>query len=163
MAKRKKYMAYGSNLNQKQMKFRCPTAKVIGIGEVKGYELLFKGSPYGAFATIEPKEGAKVPVLIWEVGPEDENSLDRYEGYPKHYGKEMLPVDTVNGVENVMVYIMTEGRNIGMPSEFYLDVIKEGYREAGFDIEILKASVEHCKELMKETDYEMEIPWVQHM
>ncbi|MBO5160262.1 MAG: gamma-glutamylcyclotransferase, partial [Lachnospiraceae bacterium] len=73
MAKRKKYMAYGSNLNQKQMKFRCPTAKVIGIGEVKGYELLFKGSPYGAFATIEPKEGAKVPVLIWEVGPEDEN------------------------------------------------------------------------------------------
>ena len=163
MAKRKKYMAYGSNLNLKQMKFRCPTAKVIGIGEVKGYELLFKGSPYGAFATIEPKEGAKVPVLIWEVGPEDENSLDRYEGYPKHYGKEMLPVDTVNGVENVMVYIMTEGRNIGMPSEFYLDVIKEGYREAGFDIEILNASVEHCKELMKETDYEMEIPWVQHM
>lgn len=163
MAKRKKYMAYGSNLNLKQMKFRCPTAKVIGIGEVKGYELLFKGSPYGAFATIEPKEGAKVPVLIWEVGPEDENNLDRYEGYPKHYGKEMLPVDTVNGVENVMVYIMTEGQNIGMPSEFYLDVIKEGYREAGFDIEILNASVEHCKELMKETDYEMEIPWVQHM
>lgn len=163
MAKRKKYMAYGSNLNLKQMKFRCPTAKVIGIGEVKGYELLFKGSPYGAFATIEPKEGAKVPVLIWEVGPEDENNLDRYEGYPKHYGKEILPVDTVNGVENVMVYIMTEGRNIGMPSEFYLDVIKEGYREAGFDIEILNASVEHCKELMKETDYEMVIPWVQHM
>lgn len=30
------YVAYGSNLNLTQMAFRCPTAKVVGKGEVKG-------------------------------------------------------------------------------------------------------------------------------
>ena len=48
------YVAYGSNLNFKQMKHRCPTAKLYGIGTVYGYELQFKGSPASAFATIAP-------------------------------------------------------------------------------------------------------------
>ena len=56
------YVAYGSNLNFKQMKHRCPTAKLYGIGTVYGYELQFKGSPASAFATIMPKEGTSVPV-----------------------------------------------------------------------------------------------------
>ena len=39
------YLAYGSNMNQTQMAFRCPTAEVVGTGELKGYELLFRGVP----------------------------------------------------------------------------------------------------------------------
>lgn len=41
MEKRKKYIAYGSNLNLEQMARRCPTAKVIGAGEIRDHELLF--------------------------------------------------------------------------------------------------------------------------
>ena len=40
----KYYIAYGSNMNLKQMAERCPTAERIGIGKVKNYELQFKGS-----------------------------------------------------------------------------------------------------------------------
>ena len=36
MEKRKKYIAYGSNLNLEQMARRCPTAKVIGAGTKEG-------------------------------------------------------------------------------------------------------------------------------
>ena len=43
MEKRKKYIAYGSNLNLEQMARRCPTAKVIGAGEIRDHELLFRG------------------------------------------------------------------------------------------------------------------------
>lgn len=50
------YIAYGSNLNLRQMKMRCPTAKVMGTAVIKNYELLFKGSLTGAYLTIEPKE-----------------------------------------------------------------------------------------------------------
>lgn len=39
MEKRKKYIAYGSNLNLEQMARRCPTAKVIGAGEIRDHEL----------------------------------------------------------------------------------------------------------------------------
>ncbi len=40
MAKRY-YIAYGSNLNIRQMRMRCPSARVIGTSDIAGYELLF--------------------------------------------------------------------------------------------------------------------------
>ena len=51
---KKLYIAYGSNLNLKQMKYRCPTAKLVGKGIVENYELQFKGMPHCSYATIAP-------------------------------------------------------------------------------------------------------------
>ena len=135
MEKRKKYIAYGSNLNLEQMARRCPTAKVIGAGEIRDHELLFRGYPKSAVATVEPKKGASVPVLIWEIGPEDERNLDIYEGQME------------NSSESIMAYTMNEGREIGTPSVHYLETITTGYLEAGFDVNRLFESVSHCKEL----------------
>ena len=56
----KLYVAYGSNLNIKQMGWRCPTAKVIGIGKILDYKLTFRH-----VATIEPSEKSEVPVAVW--------------------------------------------------------------------------------------------------
>ena len=53
----RRYIAYGSNLNRAQMALRCPDAKVVGTGEIKDYELLFRGNRNGAVATVEPKKG----------------------------------------------------------------------------------------------------------
>ena len=77
----RRYIAYGSNLNRAQMALRCPDAKVVGTGEIKDYELLFRGNRNGAVGTVEPKKGESVPVLIWEISPRDEFNLDRYEGF----------------------------------------------------------------------------------
>ena len=76
------YIAYGSNLNISQMRMRCPGARIIGTSVIEDYQLLFKGSKTGSYLTIEPMEGAEVPVVIWEVTETDEKALDRYEGYP---------------------------------------------------------------------------------
>ncbi len=54
---KKLYIAYGSNMDEEQMAFRCPTATLVGTAIVEGYELIFKGSRTGSYATIEPKEG----------------------------------------------------------------------------------------------------------
>ena len=58
--KKKLYIAYGSNMDTGQMAFRCPSAKFIGISEINGYELLFKGSRTGSYATIEKKVDSNV-------------------------------------------------------------------------------------------------------
>ena len=108
MERRKKYIAYGSNLNLGQMARRCPTARVIGKGEIKDHELLFRGGSLSAVATVEPKAGSSVPVLIWEISPRDEFNLDRYEGYPRLYGKEMLEVELDGKREKMMAYTMTD-------------------------------------------------------
>ena len=50
---KKYYIAYGSNLNVQQMKFRCPTARVVGTSVIRNYELLYKGSKTGSYLTIE--------------------------------------------------------------------------------------------------------------
>ena len=69
--KSKLYIAYGSNLNLEQMKFRCPTAKLVGKGVVENYELQFKGMPHCSYATITPCSGKSVPVALWELQPRD--------------------------------------------------------------------------------------------
>ena len=72
---KKLYIAYGSNLNLKQMKYRCPTAKLVGKGVVENYELQFKGMPHCSYATIAPCIGKSVPVALWSFSREMKNFL----------------------------------------------------------------------------------------
>ena len=152
---RRYYIAYGSNLNVQQMRFRCPSARIIGTAEVPDYRLLFKGSKTGAYLTIEPSKGQSVPVAVWEVTGDDERALDRYEGFPAFYYKAemMLPITGIKSgkvrTRTVFVYIMHEDRQAGIPSKYYVDVCREGYDAFGFDqgklTEALRFSAEEAK------------------
>jgi gamma-glutamylcyclotransferase (GGCT)/AIG2-like uncharacterized protein YtfP len=144
------YIAYGSNLNLQQMAFRCPTAKVIGASKIKDYELLFRGGRRGSVATIEPLKGGHVPVLLWELKEKDLQALDRYEGYPHFYRKEILDVELNGKTISAMVYIMNDGHPFGAPSDYYLNTILEGYESAGFDTEVLEQAVEKSIRLAEE-------------
>ena len=133
------YLAYGSNLNIAQMQFRCPEATVVGTAVIPDYELLFKGSLTGAYLTIEPKQGAQVPVGVWEVSLADEFRLDRYEGFPNFYYKKdiRLPVADIRTgktkLHDGFVYVMHEDRKLGIPTDMYVRTCIEGYRDFGFD------------------------------
>ena len=115
------YLAYGSNLNINQMRFRCPTARLIGTAVIKDYGLLFRGSKTGSYLTIEPKQGASVPVAVWTIEKEDEDALDRYEGYPGFYKKTELPVELEEGTQTAMVYVMNDEAKgkFRLPAEYY--------------------------------------------
>lgn len=139
------YIAYGSNLNLPQMERPCQTATVAGKSEIKGYELLFRG-----VATVEPKEGESVPVLLWNIEPRDEAALDRYEGWPHLYRKKMMEVELEGEMVSAMVYVMNNGRYFGMPSQYYCDVIKEGYITAGFDTDVLEKALDRTEELLEQ-------------
>ncbi len=145
---RKLYAAYGSNLNMAQMEYRCPDATVYSTAELKDHELLFRGSPHSAVATIEPKEGSSVPILLWEISAKDERNLNRYEGWPTLYGKEQKDFQLESGeTVSAMVYVMTPGHEMGSPSGYYYATIEEGYQDCGFDTAILEQAREHSEEL----------------
>lgn len=136
---KKYYIAYGSNLNLPQMRMRCPNARIIGTSIIDDYQLLFKGSKTGSYLTIEPKEGGKVPVVVWEVTESDEVALNRYEGYPTFYYKKTMTLD-VKGIrtgkirkKEAFVYIMHEERKLGNPSSYYVRTCLNGYQTFGFD------------------------------
>ena len=162
--KRKLYLAYGSNLSEEQMAYRCPDATIVGRAVVNDYELLFKGSKTGSYATIEPKKGGKVPVLVWSITPKDEARLDMYEGFPTFYYKKDLQVEIESldqeplGAEKAMVYIMDEKRPFGIPSKLYYGVLHNGYKDFGFDLEILEHGLmKSCKAMYKGTAPKKEV------
>jgi len=143
---RRIYLAYGSNMNMAQMAQRCPDAKVLGTARLLGWRLLFRGAKDCAFATIEPHRGSTVPVLLWEISPNDERRLDRYEGWPMHYFKQDLTV-TLGGKEtSAMAYIMTEGRPLGLPCPWYLATIREGYKDCRLSFATLKKALDDSQE-----------------
>lgn len=124
----KYYLAYGSNLNKRQMKKRCPDAVPVGSCVVSDYELLFR-----AYATIEPKPGASVQCGIWKISAEDEKHLDVYEGYPSLYVKQDFRVKVKGKTVTAMAYVMANGvRPLSPPSTGYLMTIMEGYHD--FDL-----------------------------
>lgn len=143
--KKNYYIAYGSNLHTGQMFYRCPKAIVIGTAELKDWRLTFKGKESKNYATIEPCEGFKVPVAIWEITDEDEISLDRYEGFPEMYFKQTMKVDVNNKEVEAIVYIMNTDATVGYTSNFYIETLRYGYHKFRFDMSILDEALNRCK------------------
>lgn len=141
-----KYIAYGSNLNMAQMAVRCPGAKVIGSGYLNNWELIYRGSKTGSYATIRRKKGSIVPIGLWEVSEKNEKALDRYEGYPTFYTKENVYVTMQDGSKRKgMVYIMRRNAKPGRPSDYYVSVCRKGYRDFYLDEAYLNQSLEFNK------------------
>ncbi|MCH3958038.1 MAG: gamma-glutamylcyclotransferase [Selenomonas sp.] len=136
--KKKIYVAYGSNMDLAQMAHRCPQAELLGQGMMKDWQLLFKGSQTGSYATVERRRGYTVPVLLWQISKADENRLDVYEGFPDFYYKKTVKVETEHGSTKGMVYIMHEERKLGSPTARYYDVLERAYKAFDFDIQILQ-------------------------
>lgn len=142
---KKYYIAYGSNMDERQMAVRCRDAVLTGTGFIQGYELLFKGSLTGCYATIESKEQSRVPVTVWTISKADEKRLDRYEGFPTFYYKKDIEVQMKDGTITGLVYIMHEDRHCGMPFPWYYEQMDRDYRKFGFDRSILKKALEASK------------------
>ena len=144
--KSKLYIAYGSNLNLRQMAIRCPAAKPVGTAMLKGWQLTFRG-----VATLEPDEKAETPIGIWAITPQDEIALDRYEGFPRLYRKESIPVEIKGKPVTAMIYLMNDGMPC-LPSKWYLDAIAQGYEDVGLDTVHLTRALEHTRERMYKTE-----------
>ena len=107
---------------------------------IKTSELPSRGT---GFAPVAPKKGSTVHGLVWKITPNCEQSLDRYEGYPRHYTKETVTVKDAAGAEiPVMVYIMAEPycRQPALPSPYYYRVIQRGFEANGLPVESLQAA-----------------------
>ena len=142
----KYYLAYGSNLNKEQMAHRCPGAEPIGAALINDYELVFRRG----YLTIEPHEGAAVPVGIWRISDENEKALDRYEGFPKFYRKEYFNIPfwmpgNKGENEHCLAYIMQDGHPLEVPSDYYFYTVLQGYRDFDIDRAPLIAAYERVK------------------
>ncbi|MEG0579487.1 MAG: gamma-glutamylcyclotransferase family protein, partial [Niameybacter sp.] len=63
----------------------------MGTATLYDYRLTFRGSSRGV-ANIESFPDRMVPVVLWEITEACEEELDRYEGYPSLYEKQIIEV-----------------------------------------------------------------------
>tara|TARA_Y100001970_G_scaffold282550_1_gene395600 strand:- start:11371 stop:11775 length:405 start_codon:yes stop_codon:yes gene_type:complete len=129
------YFAYGSNLNHFQMKRRCKDSVFLKKFDLKGYKLNFR-SKYRA-ADIDKKKNSLVTGALFEISKSDEKKLDVYEDYPILYKK--LYFKYYN--KTVMTYIMVRKTKFMYPTERYLNVIKQGYKDCRLDKKYLKKAL----------------------
>ena len=154
MENKQLYIAYGSNINLEQMAYRCPHSKVLGISEIKDFELEFRG-----VATIVPNKGAAVPVLIWKLDERDLSTLNQYEGWPRLYRQEKMEFELNGKTFEGMAYLMNYGK-IAPPSQEYYNTILQGYRENGLDESFLQKSLENSLQMdfaVEEIDEDFDI------
>ena len=125
------YFAYGSNLNLFQMKRRCKDSAFLKKYDLKGYKLNFR-SKYRA-ADIEKSKNSIVPGALFEISKSDEKKLDVYEDYPILYKK--LYFKYYN--KTVMTYIMVNKTEFRYPTERYLNLVKQVYKDCKLNFNYL--------------------------
>lgn len=126
------YFAYGSNLNKKQMRTRCPDSRPLFTAVLPNYKLVFTGWSRewrGGKASIKSLRGEKVRGAIYEAG---ELCLRKLDGYEAGYARMNVTVfDEDNEPHQAITYIKSGQIEETSPSEEYGTVIRQGYRDWG--------------------------------
>ncbi len=129
------YFAYGSNLNHFQMKRRCKDSLFLKKMNLKDFKLTFR-SKYRA-ADIEKNKDSLVPGGLFEISKSDEKKLDVYEDYPTLYKKHYFYYYG----KKVMTYTMNKKTPFRYPTERYLNIVKQGYKDCKLNLKFLKKAL----------------------
>lgn len=141
------YFAYGSNLDRRQMRSRCASARVEACAVLPNHALAFGGFSHrwgGAVATVVPTRGAQVEGLLYRLKPAELRLLDRHEGHPFVYERVSVLVEDERGRrQRAQVYLQPEaGFEPAAPPPGYARVLRRAYRRLGFDTARLAAATE---------------------
>ena len=142
------YLAYGSNLNLKEMKHRCPFSKVVGTLYLSNFKLSFKGE-VNRFLTIESKEGSIAPIGIFKVNKLFIKSLDKYEGYPYLYDKKEIEFELNGKKVKGLIYIMNDEFDYVLPDYYYFKRCEVGYNDFNFDKSYLYEALNYTANSIK--------------
>jgi len=137
------YFAYGSNMNPVQIRERCPGHRVIGIAQLPDHEIafpLYSNRWNSGVASAQPRHGAVVWGVLYELTDEDVASLDRFEGFQgpgdQHnvYDREPVNVELTRPDDGSFprrvrahMYVARPS-NASPPTREYLDVVLDGAR-----------------------------------
>jgi len=137
------YFAYGSNLHHLQMKKRCPKCRYIKKFVLNNFELTFRNK--GGWADIQRKNNKKVYGGLYIISKFAESRLDKYEDYPIIYKKMYFKYKS----NKVMTYTMVRKTKLVSPTNRYLNIVKQGYKDCKINIKSLNVALQPLKHLQR--------------
>lgn len=122
------YFAYGSNMDQEQMKERCPDSKIIGKAVLKDYKIaftIFSTKRNCGCADIINSINDEVWGILYEVSENDINNLDKAEVHPIKYRRFLTTVEDELGNEykSEVYKVVTREGDFLKPSKHYLGLM----------------------------------------
>ena len=152
------YFAYGSNLSLYQMRTRCPTSSYYGLGILPGWRWIISKRGYANVVRVSDDEKSKGGVegecvwgMLYTLEPADERLLDRAEGVPYSYEKEVLDIHLVSSADGsqvrlevkvqALVYVDYKRTTPSTSKEEYITRMNRGIRNAvekGMDMEYVE-------------------------
>lgn len=128
------YFAYGSNLGVSRLRCRCPNARQVGIAKVLDYRIRFtrhSRRQRGGVADLVPAIGGIVWGALFDIGDDGFGELDRHEGVPTAYRREVWELTTADcSSVRACVYIVASKQTEVLPSYDYWRAIVDGAKEA---------------------------------
>ena len=134
-------LAYGSNISLKRITERVGKIDDYEKVYINGFKLVFNKKSYwedSVYANIcYTGSNEKCPAIAYRLSPKQITILDQYEGTPSHYMRITLPFLDEFGYKNIaQTYIAHPDQLTSKkrPDPNYLQHIKNGYKEHGFEI-----------------------------
>ncbi|MEK6689927.1 MAG: gamma-glutamylcyclotransferase family protein [Nitrospinota bacterium] len=129
MSGKRYYFAYGSNMDNRQIRERCPDAVSVSMATLRGYRFII--NTHGV-ATVVPDTSGVVYGILWNISKRDEESLDVYEGVRwGTYRKDYVDIEAQDGkLSSVLIYIAGDS-DIGSPWDGYMERIISAAEKQG--------------------------------
>ena len=139
------YFAYGSNMDERQMRGRCPESTLVGIAILDGYRLGFTryaASRNGGVADVVSEPDRSVWGLVYKVTAKDMERLDAMEGRGKAYERMTVTARFLDGraVEAETYYVINKQPDI-KPSEEYQALLLNAAKMYKFPAEYVERSI----------------------
>ena len=133
------YFAYGSNMDWKQMKERCPSARFVGVANLPDHRLAFTRKSITrscGVADVVREAGLSVWGIVFEISAHDVSALDKSEGYrpgrAKNSYRRRECMVFLDGNEERPVtansYFAKRESDPPLPNQAYKDLILSGAR-----------------------------------
>lgn len=139
---RQLYLAYASNMEPRRFRRLCPGGTVVGPARLPGHRLAF--SRYsrqrrGGSADVVPDPESEVWGVLYEVDEDDLAAMDRSEGVPAAYHREVVTVVDKAGEERQAVTYVANRTGEFLPHKEYLRVIVQGAEARGLPGEYIRS------------------------
>jgi hypothetical protein len=94
--------------------------------------------------------------VLWLIDTDHLASLDHLEGYPYYYDRDILPVQYQGNIVMAECYRMQPDNPDDYPSQEYLNMLSEGYKEHGVPRDQIEVALDNVAK--KQQNFVAKIP-----
>ncbi len=126
---------YGSNMSQRRLQARVPSARFVAVAELPTHRLRFHKAAMDGSAKCDAEETGepedRVMGVVYEIADNEKPDLDRHEALGRGYDEKQVELITGQGALGAWMYYATRINDSLNPFHWYKDHVLTGARENG--------------------------------